>query len=361
MPDALDRSTAWRLALAAAALCAGAALAQPRTAEPLPNPILAPGAPWAFDGFLVEAPGEAGWASLSKDAKSAELGRKYDNGNSAAAVVDTRRFQDSILRAEDLLAITRRGQAAPPEPGAMRLLDYAQEAITPKGALCVRSIARFEDRRAQYAQPGVLLVRALSCARPDRPEIVVNLRFAERMAGSGDQPGLTTLAEAFLASLRFVAPGGALLAQAREAVGSKRAQAAVELLAPAADAGDGEAALFLGNIYLYGSGVPADPQAARKYLDRAAREGRIDALYNLGAMYDKAIGVPRDAPQAMEWFTRAADQRDAQAQLNLALLYLSGEGVEKDLKRAEEWLRWAAGNGSKRAQGILASGRYKVQ
>jgi len=346
-------------ALAATAALAAPALAQQRAAEPLANPILAPGAAWAFDGFLVNAPADEGWASFSKDFRSAELGKKYDPVRSAAAVVDARAFADSVLRTEDLLELTRREQSALPDPGAMALLDYTQEALTPKGALCVRSAARFEDRRPQYAQAGVLIVRGLSCARPDRPEIVVSLRFAERFAGVDGEPQLTPLADAFLGSLRFVPPGGALVAQARNAVGNKRGADAVNLLKPAADEGDAEAALFLGNIYLYGSGVPEDLGAARKYLEVAAREGRVDALYNLGAIYDKAIGVPRDTQQAMRWFGLAADQRDPQAQLNLALFYLRGDGVEKDIALAEQWLRRAAGNGSKRAQGILASGRYK--
>jgi hypothetical protein len=63
----------------------------------------------------------------------------------------------------------------------------------------------------------------------------------------------------------------------------------------------------------------------------------------------------------MRWFGLAADQRDPQAQLNLALFYLRGDGVEKDINLAEQWLRRAAGNGSRRAQGILATGRYKQQ
>jgi hypothetical protein len=276
-------------------------------------------------------------------------------------VVEGRVFADSILRAEDLLELTRREQSALPDPGAMALLDYAQEAFTPKGVLCVRSSARFDDRRPQYAQRGVLVVRGLSCARPDRPEMVVSLRFAERFAGVDGEPQLTPLADAFLGSLRFVPPGGALLAQARDAVGNKHGAQAVNLLRPAADEGDAEAALFLGNIYLYGSGVPEDFGAARRYLEVAARQGRVDALYNLGSIYDKAIGVPRDPQQAMRWFGLAADQRDPQAQLNLALFYLRGDGVEKDVERAEQWLRRAAGDGSKRAQGILASGRYKQQ
>jgi hypothetical protein len=349
-------------ALALAAALYAPALAQQRAVEPLANPILAPGAPWSFDGFVVNAPADEGWASFSKDFKSAELGKKYDEVRSAAAVVDARRFPDDVVRAEDLLELTRREQSALPDPGAMALLEYEQEVFAPKGVLCVRSSARFEDRRAQYGQAGVLAVRGLSCARPDRPEIVVSLRFAERLAGGVDgEPQLASLAQAFLGSLRFVPPAGALVAQARDAVRNKRGTDAVNLLKPAADAGDAEAALFLGNIYLYGSGVPPDFEAARCYLELAAREGRVEALYNLGSIHDKAIGVPRDPQRAMRWFGLAADQRDAQAQLNLALFYLRGDGVDKDLSLAEQWLRRAAGNGSKRAQGILASGRYKQQ
>ncbi|HZP89003.1 MAG TPA: tetratricopeptide repeat protein [Burkholderiales bacterium] len=328
--------------------------------EPLPNPILAPGAPWAFDGFIVNAPSGEDWASFSKDMRSAELGKKFDDGHSAAVVIVSRRYDDSIGNEKQLLAIVRREESAPPEPKFMKLMDFADEAYSPKGALCARSKARFEDRRPQYSAPGTLAIRSITCARPDRPEIVVALRFAERFT-EDDGPKLGELAEQFLDGLRFVVPAGALIARARDAVGNKRTEEAVATLAPAAAQGDSEAALFLGNIYLYGSGVGQDLDAARKYLELAARDGRRDALYNLGAIYDKGIGVERNVQEAIKWFTRAADQRDAQAQLNLALFYMHGDGVPKDLRTAEEWLRRAAGNGNKRAAGMLASGRFKQQ
>jgi TPR repeat protein len=338
-------------------VCAGA---QARKDASAPNPILMPGAPWSFDGFIVDAPQDADWASFSKDKISAELGKKFEDGRTAAVVIESRKYQDSVVRAEDLLALMKQEQAAPDDPKAMKLLEYMAEVITPKGLLCGRPAARFEDGRGKPAQPGLLTVRALTCTRPDRPDVVVSLRFAERTAaGQTAQAGET--GEKFLTSLRFVPPNEKLVAEARAAIGAKRGDEAVKLLTSAAEAGDAEASAFLGALYLYGGPVPENLPAARKWLEVAARSGRVDALYNLGAMYDKALGVPRDPREAMKWFTLAADQRDDQAQLNLALFYLKGDGVEKDVRTAEEWLHRSAGNGNRRAQGILASGKYKQQ
>lgn len=361
MTVATPYCTLARIAVLAVALHTASVLAQAgrSDAQPLPNPILNPGAPWWFEGFVVQAPVGVHWASFSKDGKSAELGRKYDDERSAAIVIESVRFDDGILREDDLLRVTRRAESTPSEPQAMKLLDYAQQASTPKGVLCVRALARFDDRRSRYETPGTLVVHSRRCVRPDRPEIVVTLRFAERIAQPDAAATLTDAAEEFFSGLRFVPPASPALAQARTAIGNERGQEAIGLLQPAADDGDTEAALFLGTVYLYGSGIDADYAAARKYLELAAQDGRRDALYNLGAIYDKAIGVPRDAQQALKWFGLAADQRDAQAQLNLALLHLHGDGVPRDFPAAEQWLRRAAGNGSKRAQGILASGRWK--
>jgi TPR repeat protein len=337
--------------LATTALAAGAETEAPQPGQA--NPVLVPGATWHFEAFVVDAPDGEDWASFSKTANGAELGKKFEDGRTAAAVVESTEFDQSVLRADDLLRLARRLHAAPPEPAAMKLATYTQEATTPKGVLCARSSARFEDRRPQYSAPGTLVVGALSCIRPDKPEMLVSLRFAERFAGIDAAPVLSEQAERFLSSLRFIAPGGAMISQARGAIASKRPQDALSLLQPAAEQGDLAALMFLGNLYLYGTGVDKDEQAARRYFEEAARSGHRDALFNLGAMYDKAIGVPRDTNQAMQWFTRAADQRDPLAQLNLGIFYLRGDGVPKDQAMAEQWLLRAAGNGSTRAQGML--------
>jgi hypothetical protein len=344
------------LATALLAAAAFAAIARADSEAPEPgqaNPILVPGATWHFEAFTVDVPEGEDWASFSKTANGAELGKKFEDGRTAAAIVESTEFDESVLREDDLLRVAKRLHAAPPEPAAMKLVTYTQEAIAPKGVLCARSSARFEDRRPQYAAAGALAVRSLSCIRPDKPQVLVSLRFAERYAGVDAQPVLSAPAERFLSSLRFIAPGGAMLSQARGAIANKRPQDALSLLQPAAEQGDLPALMFLGSMYLYGTGVDKDVQAARRYFEQAARTGHRDALFNLGAIYDKAIGVPRDPNEAMKWFTRAADQRDAVAQLNLGIFYLRGDGVPKDEAMAEQWLRRAAGNGSTRAQGML--------
>ena len=276
--------------------------------EPLPNPIQVPGAPWYFDSFVVDAPREEGWASFSKDAKSAEMGKKYEDGRTASAIVEAHKLQEPVTSQEALLTIVKQTSGAS-DTGA-KLTDYTTEVIAPKGLLCARSVARFEDRREQFEHAGTVLVRGLTCVRPDRPEIVVGLRFAERTQAAGSAPATDDVGEQFLRSLRFTPIAFDLVNQARSEVGKKNGAEAVRLLQPAAEQGDGEAALFLGNILLYGTGVPEDAAGARKWLEIAASQGRIDAIYNLGAIYDKGIGVPRDAGEAIKWFTLAADQRD---------------------------------------------------
>jgi len=328
--------------------------------EPLPNPIQVPGAPWYFDSFIVDAPREEGWASFAKDAKSAETGKKYDDGRTASALVEAYKFQEPVASQEALLEIVKRTSGAGKEPGT-KVTDYTTEIIAPKGLLCARSLARLEDRREQSEQAATLVVRGLTCVRPDYPEIVVSLRFAERAPTLSSAAPADDVGEQFLRSLRFTPISFELINQARSEVGQKNSAQAIRLLQPAAEQGDGEAALFLGNILLYGTGIAEDPAGARKWLEIAAGQGRIDAIYNLGAIYDKGIGVPRDAAEAIKWFTLAADQRDPSSQLNLALFYLKGDGVEKSIPTAELWLKRAANNGSKRAQGILASGAYKKQ
>jgi hypothetical protein len=264
------------------------------------NPILVPGAPWHFDAFTVNVPEGEDWGSFSKSRTGAELGKKFEDGRTAAVLIESTQFDESILRPEDLLRATRRLHSPPPDPAAMQLTAFDQEAVTPKGVLCARSSARFEDRRPQYQVPGALVVRALSCVRPDQPEMVISLRFAERFAGVDAAPVLTDQAERFLASLRFIAPGGATISQARGAIASKHPQEALDLLQPAAARDELEALLFLGSMYLYGTGVAKDAQAARQYFEQAARWGHRDALFNLGAMYDKAIGMPRDPAGAIK-------------------------------------------------------------
>ena len=323
------------------------------------NPISTPGAAWAFDGFRVNIPADQGWYSLAKESRYADLGKESADGLKLAAIVDARNADAPVDTEQELLDLVRQDQSAPQDPAAMKLLEYKAEPYAPKGVLCSRFAVKFDDRRKSFPAAGILLVRGTACVRPDQPDVVVVLSFAQRGAVGEWIPEAEKSAQAFADSLRFLPSNPKVIGEAGVIARGDTPHDALGLLTPVAEEGDVEAAVFLGNLYLYARKMEPDYAAARKWLELAAREGRADAMYNLGAMYDKAVGMPRDVATAIKWFTLAADQRDAQAQLNIALLYLNGDGVPKDIATAEVWLKRSAGNGNKRAEGILTHGKYK--
>ncbi len=350
----------WHRLIPALALAVFPARAAEQQQGPLPNPISAPGAAWAFDGFAVNTPADDGWYSLAKDAHFAELTKEFPAGVQAAAIVDAHRVDEDVTRDAELLALLRKTQTAAPDAATMKLTDYSAESVAATGASCARFAVKFDDRRAAYPAPGMLIVRGVSCIRPSLPDWVITLKYTQRGAAADLLPESTKVADPFLASLRLSTWDPSVLRKARVAAG-QTPEESIQLLTPQAERGDGEAALLLGNMYLYGRGVGRDYPSARKWLDVAAKDGHSDALFNLGAIYDKALGVDRDAPQAVKWFTLAADQRDPEAQLNLALFYIKGDGVARDIATAEQWLQRSANNGNGRARRILIEGKYKQQ
>jgi TPR repeat protein len=200
------------------------------------------------------------------------------------------------------------------------------------------------------------MVRGVACIPPSQPKAIVSVRYAQRTAEAKWSDAVKNAADPVLASLRFIPLNLDAIKQARDAVRAEKVDQAVTLLRQPAEDGDSEAAVFLGNMYLYGRVTKPDYDKARYWLEKASRDGLVDALYNLGAMYDKGIGVERDVKQALRWFTLAADQRDPQAQLNLGIIYANGNGVDRDVALGEQWLKRAAANGNKRAEGLLRTG-----
>ena len=303
--------------------------------RPQPNPIQTPAEVWAFDGFVITIPRGEGWYSLAKDPRYADLAKPLADGTKAAAVVEARKLDADVGPEEHLLELVHQDQATAPDPAAMKALDYSAEPFSPKGVLCARFQSKFDDRRKNFPAPGILIVRGVSCVPPGQPDVLVTLRYAQRSTQDDIFADLRAEAEPFLESLKFLQSDEPILQKARIAVRSDKPEDAVDLLRPLAEAGNGEAAVFLGNIYLYGRGVKPDYEQARKWLEFAAKEGRTDALYNLGSIYDKGIGVQRDVSTALRWFMLATDQRDNQTQLNIALIYLKNDGVPKDISLAE--------------------------
>lgn len=95
----------------------------------------------------------------------------------------------------------------------------------------------------------------------------------------------------------------------------------------AAQDGDPEAALRLGEIYERGLGVPPDFESAALWYRRAAEKGLSAAMVNLGQLYERGRGVGRDPAEALRWYRRASGLPE------LALALDGGEREEFDRTR----------------------------
>jgi TPR repeat protein len=72
-----------------------------------------------------------------------------------------------------------------------------------------------------------------------------------------------------------------------------------------------------------------------------AEQGVSHAQNVLGEIYMYGEGVPKDFDEAAKWFRLAAEQHHRRAQFMLGVLYWSGDGVIQDFDKAVKWFRLA--------------------
>jgi TPR repeat protein len=123
----------------------------------------------------------------------------------------------------------------------------------------------------------------------------------------------------------------------------------------AAQAGDGQAALYAGLLNDLGRGVPRDLKAARTWYERAAALGNPIAMFNIGVLFDSGVGVPRDRAVAADWYRKAAAHGVGRAAYALGLMYEAGDGVPHDRSQATRYFRQALADGITAARSHLAS------
>jgi TPR repeat protein len=239
----------------------------------------------------------------------------------------------------------------------MKLVDYAAQPFAPKGVLCARfSVVR--TAAPVFLNPG-LLVRGVSCVRPDRPDVVVTLSYAQRSALDNVPPERQQLIDNFLDSLRFLPSNAALMQQARMAVRSDPPENVVGLLTPVADDGDSEAALFLATCISTAAACRSDFQAARKWLEVAANADKPKRRTTSGRC------TTRESARRVTFRKQSSGSRSPPISVTRGLSSTSAFSISrataaKDIGTAEQWLKRASGNGDKRARAILAAGKYKV-
>lgn len=86
-------------------------------------------------------------------------------------------------------------------------------------------------------------------------------------------------------------------------------------------------------------------KAPLNLVSQAAEQGNAQAQLVLGNMYDQGQGVDQDSDKAAEWIRKAADQDSFLAQLQLGKMYFEGRGVPQDYKEGFGWFMSAVNLG----------------
>jgi len=126
----------------------------------------------------------------------------------------------------------------------------------------------------------------------------------------------------------------------------------------AAQEGDTDAMVILGEMYAEGKGVARDSRIAADWYLKAAEKENTTAMLKLGPVYIEGRGVGQDAKVGIAWYLKAADKGNTDAMIKLGEMYVKGgpvgSEIEKDIEKVVEWYGKAANNGSKEAINRLA-------
>ncbi len=114
----------------------------------------------------------------------------------------------------------------------------------------------------------------------------------------------------------------------------------------AADHGHKDATWVLGERYLAGNGVAANPVEAVRLFKLGADRGSAAAMNDLGLAYENGRGVTQDYAEAAVWYKRAAAWGNSSGANNLGLLYLKGRHVAQNYEAAAEWFDKAVRQGN---------------
>jgi len=174
----------------------------------------------------------------------------------------------------------------------------------------------------------------------DKPADVLNLEFspdgslaikyAMLAAEQGDADAQLFLGDAYR--------NGAYVVQSNED--------AYKWFLAAAETGSAKAQYIVGLMHRDGIGTRQSFGDAHHYFWLAAEQDHADAQFELGRSYELGLhDTTADPRRAVEWYTKAVAQNHPAAQYRLSECYWAGSGVEMDRHRAKELLFAAAEGG----------------
>ncbi|MGV6853126.1 MAG: caspase family protein [bacterium] len=90
---------------------------------------------------------------------------------------------------------------------------------------------------------------------------------------------------------------------------------ALKIWLPAAQQGDAEAQVYVGEIYEDGMGSQPDFSRASNWYQKAAAQGNSRAMINLGHLYEQGKGVAKDPVKALNLYRKAAGIKKGELEL----------------------------------------------
>src|SRR4051812_8952356 len=167
-------------------LCAIAIISQSALAqEPrLPNPILNPGSPWAFWGFVVNTPEAPDIVSQFKSPGAASLGKKLpEQGHTVAFTVAVDKLEQEISSADVLLTNLKERRGKKSDPSRFRIVEHREEKFILHDYWCTRYSMLSEDRGVRSVGSVPFVLEGITCVHPDKRDIAIDIGYSERAAG----------------------------------------------------------------------------------------------------------------------------------------------------------------------------------
>ena len=128
---------------------------------------------------------------------------------------------------------------------------------------------------------------------------------------------------------------------------------AVENMRALAENGDVHAQYFMGKLYLDGSLVIPDSEAAMNWFHKASTRGYAPAQYALGKLLLSDDASVHDPELGIQWLEHAAYNGNHYAAYRLGKEYLKGESVRRDTRKAMDHIYTSAQAGNPHAQYLL--------
>ena len=177
-------------------------------------------------------------------------------------------------------------------------------------------------------------------SNPEENLKTARLGWLRAMASNGDAAAMTEIGNRYANGSRGLSP---------------QPEKAVRWYQAAADAGSLVGARCLAQCYYWGKGIEEDEKKALEIVTPAAEAGDPDAMALMGWLLCSSTVVPRDYPRAADLLEQTVQKNCTAAKYGLALCYAEGNGRPFDPGLALHLIREAVGEGDGNACYFLAS------